>query len=149
MTMTITEDTAIALLSEAVAIKGEEYVYDYRDPNTVEPVSVYDGAVQVAPIYCVYTTHEGEPSCLVGLAMHLAGAELPDYDNHLNVASIGFDQTRSFFYGQGFVLTDGAARVLGRVQSNQDSGQSWGDAVVSTVSELRATLTSPSYALDW
>lgn len=114
-------EEALALLERAVAEKGEDYVYpDHGRADTDYRTS--HGS-------CVYQTrHTKQPACIVGHVLDYAG-RLGD------VVEAGLNQngvTRLTVAGFGLkVFTHRAGQVLGKAQSSQDNGGSWGEALAA------------------
>jgi hypothetical protein len=111
----LTYDKAVSLIREAIAEKGEDYVYEKID----------DGC---------YYVHGGQPSCLVGHVLVRAGvnmdlleAEGGLYDAH------GYADALCGELEREGILTAGrrTIRLLNEVQYNQDRGVSWGAALES------------------
>jgi len=106
----ITVESLTAAMREAVAERGEDWVYpDYwRDP--------FGG--------CQYF-RDGEPACLFGLALHKLGYAAEDVQEGVSV-------------GNFLPLT--ADELIGAAedaQMYQDSGSSWGQALAKYESKLR------------
>lgn len=102
---------ALDLLRQAVANRGEDYVYGEHFDNNQG---------------CRYVVL-GKPACIVGEALSLAGLDLADLlSNGGNTWRIGalIDQ-----HPEHFDVTYGAVRVFEEAQHWQDCGWNWGDAV--------------------
>jgi hypothetical protein len=121
--------TAKRLVNEAVAEKGEDYVYPFNAcVYAVEADTMYgyvddDGSFQGDAV-----TTEACPACIVGVALHKGGVPLEWLlANAYNGAAP--DILR---YGNacGLLTFDkGVAEWLRIVQGEQDSGTTWGRAV--------------------
>lgn len=128
----LTMERTKELLAEAVAERGEEYVY-------VTP----DG-VQVTPecgINCSYVHHrnvEGplpEPvaGCIAGLVLHKAGISLETLTEHENEPA---DVALADLEREAAVRVEGGvSMLLRRVQRRQDNGTAWGTAVARSLAE--------------
>jgi len=104
MTMTTLEQT-LAALEEAVAERGEDYVYDEHD----------DGG------HCVYVK-DGRPSCLVGNALVKLGV--------ITVEELVPFETKSANYVTRALNAPVAVQAaLCRAQAVQDDGEPWGAAL--------------------
>jgi hypothetical protein len=112
----ITKRDAKKAVDQAVAKRGEDYVYDMAANGN----------------HCVYV-HEGAPACIVGevLAQHIDPAELHRLEGlPANTSPIRYSTIRRALEELfDATLTPGAAAFLGDVQVEQDSGVSWGRAV--------------------
>lgn len=119
MTIRINADRAIALVDQAVIVRGTDHVCQRED-----------GGVRY-----VYARH-GRPSCLVGQVLQLAGVPprvLEDLRGPITTLDV-----------PGARLTDGARDVLQIAQSIQDTGATWGEAAAAA----RAWLVDQSIAVD-
>lgn len=110
----VTEEQVRQALVEAVAEKGEDYVY-----SNPEGESAKDAVVS-----CSYV-HGDVPGCLVGNALHrlgvpLSALEARELRGAYSVAKEVIDVTD----GRGTFYT-----LLGEVQDAQDNGAMWGDAL--------------------
>lgn len=117
----LTDTQVLQGLQELVDEKGEGFVYEKRE--RVEGL---------APKRCVYV-HQGEPDCLVGQFLAKAGIpldrlEAADVDNYNQgtAASELVDKLKA----EGLLkVSDRALRALSFAQSEQDSGETWGEAL--------------------
>lgn len=145
MTITIDLDRALELLDEAVAERGEDYVY----PEDIACSYWRETCDQIGTL-C-------EPGCLVGLAWNRAGIsadQLAELNGGSVLTEAGFetpsyevptgvnrDRAAHFFatmelsdlgesglVGLGFDMDEGAARVLQAAQHWQDIRKTWGEA---------------------
>lgn len=120
----------IVLTHESV-VKGlnalvDEYGYDH----------VYQGHGTF--IQCTYV-HDGQPDCIVGKLLHsmgvsLARLERADFNNGRSVAISASELVRELASEDVITAEWGVDRFLSEVQSHQDSGMKWGDAVMYAVS---------------
>lgn len=125
---------ALDLLREAV--KGNEtFVYKYFEE---------------APS-CRYQ-HEGNPSCLIGKVLNLAGVPvfeldlmdaIPEPDETDGQIVIGGSSINEVTLPEGVVLTPKAMTTLATAQSYQDLGFTWGRALQAA--EKAATVGDESY----
>lgn len=126
----LSADQAIELLEAAVATRGAEYNYRFT-------------AQEGSGATCLYIRN-GEPSCLVGVALVTEGVPIEvltyidefthDCENECledcTESSIG-----SIWAGQvlrdraGLMLSDEARWVLSSAQIYQDTGRTWGEAL--------------------
>ncbi len=101
---------ALRALEEAVAEKGEDYIYPWTD---------IDGEDQ-----CAYLDNKGNPSCIAGHALVALGVPkwlLADHNTGYNVGDL---------WSKGLVEMDADAReALQWAQTAQDSGHPWGEAL--------------------
>lgn len=113
----LTYDKAVSLIREAIAEKGEGYVYE----------KINDGC---------YYVHEGQPSCLVGQVLVKAGVDMDllnaDDPSALYEAHGYADALCDRLEAEG-ILTAGrrTIRLLNEVQYNQDRSVPWGAALNS------------------
>jgi hypothetical protein len=139
--MLIDYELAEMLLSNAIAEKGEDYVYQaavfareidsdylYDDENDDVGEFVPEGTVVVVEEEeCAYFDQTGVPSCGVGCAI----AQLPFVSARTvepwNIG-VGFDSLADFLKNDGFDFTPKAVSLLGNFQSLQDQRWAWGDA---------------------
>lgn len=140
MAKELTRELAIELLGQAVAEKGEDYVYaneeqpgsctyvhGYRDVTVMETEFNVEETetIQVAPL---------TPGCLVGNALHRFGVPLEAF------AELGLNDDTpvatalSDLEAHGYLTyTRGAQIVLSVAQNNQDQGCTWGASVETAV----------------
>lgn len=108
------------LLAEAVAEKGEDFVYTNRDGHEVDS----DG---VTPCHYV---HDDKPGCIVGNVLHKAGVPLDELSRF--EGQDAQEVTRSVCtVEEGDVI-----RLLSGVQDRQDRGTAWGEAVSLALDKL-------------
>jgi hypothetical protein len=122
MTIELTYDEAVELLQEAVAKKGEDYVYE---PPLVQTPYIEEGS-QVA--LCVYFDDEGSPSCIVGHALAKKGVTREALDNvdselNRNAGPYGLESAEVISAPVGVI------DLLSLVQDYQDQGTPWGEAL--------------------
>jgi hypothetical protein len=104
---------AVELLEKAVAERGEEWVYQrVHDP-------LYDFCGDGV---CLYV-NEGQPSCLVGMALVLHGVPVQRLEE---INRVGAGALHDHF---AEVVAASAAEVFREAQTAQDSGATWGDAL--------------------
>lgn len=116
----LTLDKAKELLAEAVALKGEDYVY-----TTPEGVQ---GTEDGFPI-CLYV-HGDQPGCLVGHVLAAAGAPLATLAEHENAAA------SDLLWALYDKYSDDVSLLLTEAQRAQDLGRSWGESVRYALAEL-------------
>lgn len=124
----------LQFLLDAVAVKGEDYVYEGVDDN---------GGGDA--MRCYYARN-GEPDCIVGHVLHKLGVpiEKMEYNQETknNVDVISHKTIHSHFYTlrseYGINFSERARRLLAVVQGFQDSDYSWGDAVQSAKEQLES-----------
>lgn len=126
----ITFERTNELLDEIVAEFGEDYVYKQGDHG------------------CIYS-YNGQPSCLVGQVLHRYGVDLSETDYSDNGE---FGPERGKWVGmfapallrsleeRGDIAPVGmmTEELLSKVQTRQDGGDSWGDAVRWAREELNS-----------
>lgn len=115
-----TPEQTLKYLREAVAERGEDYVY----PNELK-MYYRDGP---EPTMCRYVKPDGSgPACIVGVVLHKYGVSLETLAEHETEAGwrvareLGVD-TRS-------------RQMLSTAQDAQDGGKTWGAALVNAESE--------------
>lgn len=123
MTIEIDKARALRLLEEAVAERGESYLYGTPDGS------------------CVYVTKDGQPSCGVGLALAKAGVPADvlayiDYNRDGAYESNRFDETQidaldivDYLREKDVVIEAEAAEVFRTFQREQDLEIPWGAAL--------------------
>lgn len=118
------------LLDKAAAERGEEYKYVQPLVDIEEMASDIYGNLQVKTHKvkrCVYvdsSTGERRPSCLVGMALYLAGVPLEQLD-------VSFNTTSTHLLNQlgnagALTVSVEVYEILRNAQMQQDSGCSWG-----------------------
>jgi hypothetical protein len=120
------ERTTVRLLDEALAKRGEDFVYDR--------VSYGD--------QCVYV-YDGQPACLVGEVLFLAGVpvEWMEYNNSGNADDIlGKLESQ-----RGVQVPQAVKDALRSAQSQQDKGQPWDKSVKAARSRIAESILFPSY----
>lgn len=89
---------------------------------------------------CVYFNEDDAPSCLVGQILARMGVEADTIHKlECNTSNIGA------LFDHGHLVADGPTRAfLSRLQSAQDDGSTWGDALIralaNTATDLHTTL---------
>ena len=106
----ITKEDALRALEEAVAEKGEDYIYQYTDSDDWRSYT------------CTYV-RAGEPDCMIGNALHRLGVPLDAFAPHEEKA---FDRIADDV-APG--IEEEAVRALRAAQSVQDQGRTWGEAL--------------------
>jgi hypothetical protein len=128
----LTMERTKELLAEAVAERGEEYVYTTQDGKQVTPDS---------GINCFYVHRrnaEGElpepvAGCIAGLVLHKAGVSLETLEERENEpADVALMRLASNDVIRG---ESGVPMLLRRVQRRQDKGTAWGTAVANSLAE--------------
>lgn len=105
--------TTKRLLDEAVAARGEDYVYE-------QPIADW----------CVYT-YDGKPSCIVGHVLDAAGIPLEELERG-DAGYWGAGRLVENLENKGLLETDyGTRQALIGAQWRQDDGDTWGEAVNS------------------
>lgn len=117
----LTYERAVELAREVVAEFGADYVY---------PMEHKRQECEGSTPSCVYV-HKGCPSCLVGQILHRHGVSLED---------LSLWEFRSAWETSDAVAnTELSARdFLWEIQSVQDSGRCWGEAVEVGVAHIKA-----------
>lgn len=128
----LTLTKAMSLVDEAIAERGEDFVYK-KQPG-MDCKYVHEGVVwdDEAETY-VDDESVSEPGCLVGLALHKAGIPLVKMQ-----AAEGSDAAGllNSLEQRGYItFTTEAADFLDAVQENQDSGYAWGEALSLVVND--------------
>lgn len=112
----LTYDRAVELAREVVAEFGEDYVYPQDHKVAESPSSVPS---------CVYV-HDGKPSCLVGQILYRHGVDLDD------LATQEF--TGAWIVAGKFAAANlKTCYFLDAMQSLQDKGSTWGEALGSSL----------------
>lgn len=122
----------IAAMEAAVAERGEDWVYPKpeRDTDAPDYIDAYlrDAWHADSDGSCVYQTEDGEPACIIGLAMHKAGAELPTFDRIVGA--------RCALRESGLNLSEGVLDAAALAQSKQDRHVTWGEALAAFKEEV-------------
>lgn len=109
----LTLERAQTLLAEIVAEKGPDFKYvNPADSENADP----------GTFSCLYV-HGDEPGCIVGVVLHRAGVPLTSLANHEN-------ETPFRLPHQWFENHD-VKSYLYRVQTQQDCGKTWAEAVAA------------------
>jgi len=115
MTILLTNEVVSDLLDEALALRGERYVYPREDGLT-----------------CTYV-RDGKPSCLVGVVLSLAGLPLDELVKADKAAYGTSEQADKLLVDldlRGKIrMTHDVMRALSHAQMMQDGGETWGEAV--------------------
>jgi hypothetical protein len=109
----VTEAQVKTALIEAVAEKGDDYVY--TNP---------DGESATGAAASCYYVHGDKPGCLVGNALHRLGVPLSALEAH--------EMRGAYSVAKELIdVTDSSSTftMLAEVQDSQDNGAMWGDAL--------------------
>lgn len=110
--MTFTREDVLYAAREALAEKGEDYIYLKRE--------------------CVYA-EDGVPSCFVGHVVYIldpeAFAQLAEREDEYGTESVKFLMGSDDDYLPLYFWTADAADLLAIVQDGQDRRKTWGDAL--------------------
>lgn len=115
-TKLITLDEVNELLADIVSQVPEDYVY----------INPEGRSAASGPIGCEYASRDGSPSCLVGHVLHRLG--LPVYHSETQPGQ-GWAVTWGFEHPHEEHFTPEAVSRLARVQSRQDQGTPWREAI--------------------
>lgn len=110
------------LLAEAVAEKGADFVYVNRYGRSAGP----DNSTT-----CHYV-HDDQPGCIVGNVLHRAGVSLYNLSEH--EGENAESPVTALFRPE-----PGVVDLLREVQSRQDKGASWSEAVRLALAELESS----------
>lgn len=134
----ITLDRAVDLLREAVAERGENYVYEYPENamgSCVYVVTDYGDNDELIPV---------APSCIVGTAMHKAGVPL-DFMAQSAINSSSSQSLREELMREAVADWDeGAALLFQWAQKYQDDSNPWGDSLRMAIDRLKELGTLPA-----
>lgn len=115
MTYTVDSTEALRRLKDAVDLKGEDYVYLHDNGTSIR---------EAPAVSCVNKYRDGSPACIVGHVLvaladggYFTRDQIPDGGS---VALAAENLPVKF--------TEDALLVLGRAQSRQDTGRTWGEA---------------------
>jgi hypothetical protein len=118
----VTASQTVDLLRQAVLIKGPDYIY----PSSLK--SPHNNL-------CQYEI-DGEPACIVGYVMsffpNLSWDYWRDGDDERQFNAGGYSQIE----GLREQFTPAAVEVLGRAQTIQDDGRTWGTALERAIDFL-------------
>lgn len=126
----ITIENFTAALEKAVADRGEDYIYPEKTENPAYGNSkVYDQYLaddyHVKGGQCVYSTPNGEPACLIGVALHNLGLQVPEYGFVGGASEVLLNEPYELEEGITYLIADAADAAQGR----QDNGETWGVAL--------------------
>lgn len=106
----------IQAMRDAVAERGKNYVYPEAVPNGVNYFKRDDyhnpGGV------CMYSTPDGTPACIIGLALDKMGEPVPEYGN-----MVGADCVLEY------LVSPYVCNAARQAQLIQDKGGTWGEAL--------------------
>jgi hypothetical protein len=118
---TITARQFTEAMRAAVAERGEDWVYPANDQVA------YDTGWRDSSGLCQYTTLDGEPGCIIGLALHKIDPSIvPAYGTWAGASLIL----------RGFGLPGSVLIAAQVAQAAQDNGKSWGEALARYEREL-------------
>lgn len=120
--MKVDFEQALALLERAVNERGEDYRYPSSEKRffTTNPETAQ----------CSYFTPEGEPSCIIGLALSYLGFTKADLDPYEGYPGIDVADKLG-------VRLDGEASILwNNAQGQQDAGHPWGECLYRAIEEV-------------
>ena len=120
---TLTLDLTNRLLDEIVAEFGEDHVY----VNPVDPGQVFPPGTTC--LYVHKVDGKQEPGCIVAQVLHKFGVPLATLMNYEGSAA-------SDVVPEVLPVEKKAGILLDRVQSRQDGGEPWGEAVRGAREEL-------------
>ena len=109
----ITYDEALESLKRAVALKGEDYLYQY-------PVGVDS---------CEYKVG-GAPACIVG---HVLADLAPDFFESVIKGGRNRQEFRSLVSATDLDIEPDASLLLAEVQWKQDNRMAWGEALEAAI----------------
>lgn len=133
-TDTLTDDDRkfIDAMDAAVAERGEDWVYPLpaRDPDAIAGV-VADGWHVPNTTTCVYMTDEGDPACLIGLALYKINPDLvPNYDASSSEYDMdAFSVLARLSEAGDLKLSERTMSAAYAAQRLQDDGAPWGQAI--------------------
>jgi hypothetical protein len=149
MTAPIVIDYALAemLLSNAIAEKGEDFVYtpaeftrEIDDSYWLDESEADELITSVTEAECAYFDEDGSPSCGVGCALAQVGVTA-DMVEPWNIC-VGVDTLANHLTYNNINLTPKAVKLLATFQSYQDQGNPWGvawDHAVDAVNDQEQT----------
>jgi hypothetical protein len=117
--LTLDFDTAVEELRAVIAEKGEDYVYE---PDGTAACSYFDGT---------------EPGCIIGHVLVRHGFTYEDVVGSERLFSNGADVATLVAKDIIQVDNDHTEYLLSYVQSYQDGGQAWSDALTSALKEMQ------------
>lgn len=108
----LTKAEAVELAYKAMdKYHDENYVYEYPDADDV----------------CKYKDREGNPSCLVGCILHDMGVALRDWWDAMEATA---EEVLTELQAESVIgIEPDAYDFLVRLQDEQDSRQTWGEAI--------------------
>lgn len=134
--MELTLDRVNELLDQAILERGADYVYV---PPGFENRKAYEGSGFSRCMY-VHEDADGEdcPGCIIGYVLHHAGVPLNELACYEGKGAATL--LRSLRIDARYIVSD----LLVKVQTRQDKGYTWGDAVAAAREEI-ADLTRTGY----
>lgn len=116
-----TPELVLEALEEAVAEKGEDYKYEFPEDADGE---------------CVYSTHDGAPSCIVGYVVKRLDPELFERLHTAEWEEVDEGERDTPYVFGWWMYTEGqdlderpAHKALIAAQNKQDGGHTWGEAL--------------------
>jgi hypothetical protein len=122
--MDINLERVVETATEVVGERGENYIYE-------KPINAFGTPV------CVYV-YESQPSCLVGHILHRLGVPLETLGEGDRLSFSASDVCMDLLAGTSFYDTEISA-FLDSLQSEQDTGHTWGEALQVGLSVLADT----------
>jgi alkylhydroperoxidase/carboxymuconolactone decarboxylase family protein YurZ len=121
-------EDAVLGLKKALAVKGEDYVYE-------RPTFELNDGITINA--CAYFTPEGQPSCIVGHVMADLGHTIDDLAETVTMAGDHTFNTGStagmVMDYLGYEIDEKTRSLLSIAQDYQDSGNPWGHAVETAI----------------
>lgn len=135
MKLRLTYENTVLALKNAVALKGEDYVYKVS-ANTRGPA-------------CVYFGRDKQPSCIVGHLLAEMGVEPFAFNSKTNSSSV------TALMSKGVLEVDDldanfrsrTLELLAMTQNKQDNGIPWGRALEEGIDYANSLRASIPYAL--
>lgn len=110
----ITVESMTAAMEKAVELRGADWVYPRDNLDWMDGSS------------CVYVTTAGAPACIVGVALDILGIDMKNRSN---------GSASEVLMTLDTLVSDEApgelAAALDRAQLAQDTGQTWGEALMA------------------
>jgi hypothetical protein len=121
-------DKAKALVDECIAERGAEYVYE-KEGSSCKYVHGVDESIEDEWGDTVENFTNATPGCLVGAVLHKAGIPLDKMGTYSRNDEGSYDLIEHLTSDELVTVSQEANNFLGNVQSSQDAGAPWGQAM--------------------
>ena len=115
-------------------IKSEDLIQQVRQLAQDAPTNLYEGNKdKMGCSYVKGPCSNGSVGCIIGQALILCDESLTEYLSHEDRSTKQFELLHDIMFEDGMIeLSLEDIEWIGDVQSRQDDGETWGDAVSKT-----------------